>query len=119
MNHFDLELTRMRRPTLLMRAVRFALAEYPRARLLRQLAPGEAEAERIVPRLFAVEEQFEDMRRRKDVTYSPARHIEVLVALVSEVQRYGRQEQPKLATFAPKVVPIRREQRELCLEAVF
>lgn len=77
----------LRRPMLLVRAVRFALADYPRRRLLRRLVPGEERVDRIVPRLFEIEAALEEQRQSGDSAYSAARHIEALVALVGEIAR--------------------------------
>ncbi len=84
MSDYSKILTEMRRPGLLMRAVRFGLADYHRGRLLKRLVPGETAAERILPRLIEAEARLEDTRRSGDAAYSIADHIEVLVALIAE-----------------------------------
>lgn len=86
MSDFRKTLAEMRRPGLLMRAVRFGLADYRRTRDLRRLAPGETRPERIVPRLIEAEALLEDTRLRGDAAYSISAHIEVLVALISEAR---------------------------------
>ncbi|WP_225029234.1 DUF6477 family protein [Xinfangfangia pollutisoli] len=86
MSDFRTVLAEMRRPCLLMRAVRFGLADYRRTRMLQRLVPGETVAERIVPRLIAAEAALEEIRLRGDAGYSISDHIEVLVTLIAEAR---------------------------------
>lgn len=86
MSDYSKILSEMRRPGLLMRAVRFGLADYHRGRLLKRLVPGETMADRIVPRLFEAEARLEEIRRNGDATYSISDHVEVLVALIAETR---------------------------------
>ncbi|WP_395540119.1 DUF6477 family protein [Neotabrizicola sp. sgz301269] len=79
-------LAEMRRPCLLMRAVRFGLTEYRRSHDLRRLTPGETSPEQVLPRLLAAEAALEDTRLRGDAAYSISAHIEVLVALIAEAR---------------------------------
>ena len=79
-------LANLRRPRLLMRAARFGLAEYRRDRDLRRLVPMTGSPEDTVPRLISVEERLEATRLAGDASYSAARHIDVLIALLAEVQ---------------------------------
>jgi hypothetical protein len=79
-------LATLRRPRLLMRAARFGLAEYRRDRDLRRLVPMVASPEETVPRLMSQEERLEATRLKGDASYSAARHIEVLIALLGEAQ---------------------------------
>lgn len=90
MSDFRKTLAEMRRPGLLMRAVRFGLADYRRTRDLRRLTPGETRPDRVVPRLIAAEAVLEDTRVRGDAAYSISAHIEVLVALVAETELLSR-----------------------------
>lgn len=76
----------LRRPRLLVRAARFGLAEYNRDRDLRRIfkdqkTPSPA---RAVPRLLEAEADLEATRQSGEATYSVARHVMVLVALISE-----------------------------------
>lgn len=84
MSDFDKTLAAIRRPGLLMRAVRFGLADYHRGRLLKRLLPGETAPDRILPRLIEAEARLEDTRRLGDAGYSVSAHVEVLVALIAE-----------------------------------
>lgn len=79
-------LAQMRRPGLLMRAVRCGLPDYRRARDLRRFAPGETRLDRILPCLIEAEARLEDIRVRGDAGYSISAHIEVLVALIAEAR---------------------------------
>lgn len=90
MSDFRKTLSELRRPRLLMRAVRFGMSEYRRDRDLRRLIDGDAPPERALPRLIHAEAVLEDTRLRGDSTYSVARHIEVLIALMNEVRLLPR-----------------------------
>jgi hypothetical protein len=83
-------LATFRRPRLLMHAARFGLAEYRRDRDLRRLVPAAASPEETVPQLISAEERLEATRLAGDVSYSAARHIDVLIALLAEVQLLRR-----------------------------
>jgi len=78
-------LSSLRRPRLLIRAARFGLADYDRTRSLRRLFPDTATGARDpLPPLMEQEAAHEARRRAGDAGYSVARHIEILVALISE-----------------------------------
>lgn len=77
-------LAALRRPRILMAAVRFALHDYQRGRMLKRLTPGETAPDRVLPRLIATEARIEETRQAGDAAYSIAEHIEVLVAMVAE-----------------------------------
>ncbi|WP_371055473.1 MULTISPECIES: DUF6477 family protein [unclassified Rhodosalinus] len=86
------DITRMladlRRPALLVRTARIGAAEYRReAHLPRVLGygalPRSAEA---ALRLFTLEGELEAARRDARADYSPARHVEVLIALMGEAR---------------------------------
>lgn len=79
-------LANLRRPRLLMRAARFGLADYRRDRDLRRLVGPWATAADTLPQLMSVEERLEATRLAGDVGYSPARHIDVLIALLAEAR---------------------------------
>ena len=76
----------LKRPSLSVRAARFANADYKRKHSLRRLFPGEALTcqEDILPRLVEIEAQLEGLRKMGIAGYSPARHIEVLAAIMAE-----------------------------------
>ncbi|MES2667287.1 MAG: DUF6477 family protein [Pseudomonadota bacterium] len=90
MSDFRAVLSELRRPRLLMRAARFGMEEYRRDRDLRRLIDGTVQPERAVPRLMCEEARLEDIRQRGDATYSVARHIEVLIALMAEARLLPR-----------------------------
>lgn len=79
-------LATLRRPRLLMRAARFGLAEYRRERDLRRYVGGTASPEDTVTSLMSVEARLEATLLAGYAAYSVARHIEVLIALLTEAQ---------------------------------
>jgi Family of unknown function (DUF6477) len=85
-------LATLRRPRLLMRAARFGLGDYRRERDLRRYGMGAASPEATVSSLITVEARLEATRQAGDATYSVARHIEVLIALLAEAQLLRRGE---------------------------
>ena len=90
MTDFRTLLAEIRRPRLLMRAARLGLCDYRRERDLRRLVDGTASPEVTVPRLIEVEEKLEATRVAGDASYSVARHIDVLIALLAEAQLLRR-----------------------------
>lgn len=90
MSDFRMMLANLRRPRLLMRAARFGLGDYRRERDLRRLVQTAASPEVTVPRLIEVEERLEATRLSGDASYSVARHIDVLIALLAEAQLLRR-----------------------------
>ncbi len=90
MTDFRSILANLRRPRLLIRAARFGLQDYRRDRDLRRLLTGSTSPERTVPQLLAEEERLEAIRQTGDISYPMGRHIEVLVALMAEVQLLPR-----------------------------
>lgn len=83
-------LATLRRPRLLMRAARFGLGEYRRERDLRRYVASAASPEDTVSSLISVEAQLEATRVAGEASYSVARHIEVLIALLAEAQLLRR-----------------------------
>ncbi len=91
MTDFRALLSDLRRPQLLIRAARFGLQDYRRERDLKRLLDGQQPSpDRSVPRLLNEEERLEENRQSGDAGYSVARHIEVLIALMSEVRLLPR-----------------------------
>ena len=90
MTDFRTILSNLRRPRLLIRAARFGLEDYRRDRDLRRLLSIATSPERSVPQLFAEEERLEQIRQTGNLSYPVTRHIEVLVALMAEVQLLPR-----------------------------
>ncbi|MEO1239092.1 MAG: DUF6477 family protein [Pseudomonadota bacterium] len=85
-NRMD-RLSTLRRPRLLISAARFGLAEYDRSRDLKRLfqtaPPSPA---RAVDKLIDEEATLEENRKSGATTYSIARHVDVLIALMGEAQ---------------------------------
>lgn len=78
----------LHRPRLLIRAARFGMPDYSRKRDLRRLlkattmpTPGKA-----IATLMSVETELEEKRKAGDATYSIARHVSILIALMGEVR---------------------------------
>lgn len=92
-NHPLAVLSRLRRPKLLIRAARFGLAEYNRERDLRRVmrAPAAPAPANAVPRLMEEEARLEEIRKSGGAAYSPARHVEVLIALMAEARLLPRE----------------------------
>lgn len=79
----------LRRPRLLIRAARFGLADYRRERDLRRLVDV-TRADQTVPRLLSEEALMEEERLAGLASYSVARHVELLIALMAEVRLLPR-----------------------------
>lgn len=89
-------LDHLRRPRLLIRAARIGAQEFSRSKHLPALlgfAPSSL-AERTVPALLELEADMDARRREQDATYSPRRHVELLVALIAEARRLRSMAQP-------------------------
>ncbi len=83
-----IRLSKLSRPSLLVRAARLGMTELNRERSLRRIlrdepipSPGLA-----FEQLYGREAQMDAMRRGGEAAYSPARHVEVLAALMHEAQ---------------------------------
>jgi len=77
-----------RRAPLLIRAARIGLGTYCRDATLRRLlqcpqAPGNRAA---LGALMALEEEAEEARKKKAAGYSPARHVDLLIAIMGEAR---------------------------------
>jgi hypothetical protein len=90
MSDIRMMLANLRRPRLLMHAARFGLGDYRRERDLRRLIHSASTPDQTVPHLLSVEEQLEATRLSGDASYSAARHIDVLIALLAEAQLLRR-----------------------------
>jgi hypothetical protein len=66
------------------------LADYRRDRDLRRLLDSQPSPDRAVRRLLSEEEDLEAIRLSGAANYSVTRHIEVLIALMSEVRLLPR-----------------------------
>lgn len=91
MSDFRKILANLRRPRLLMCAARFGLEDYRRERDLRRLVRCGLSPEDTVPSLMSVEAELEQTRIAGDASYSVARHIQVLIALLAEAQLLRRE----------------------------
>lgn len=82
----------LRRPKLLIRAARFGLADYDRVRDLGRLMrqPVTPSPHVAVDRLITQEALLEENRKAGGAGYSPARHVEVLIALIAEARLISR-----------------------------
>ena len=83
-------LANLRRPRLVIRAARFGLEDYRRDRDLRRLVKESVNPDKVLPELLAEEARLEQIRRTGDLNYPVARHVEVLVALMAEVNLLPR-----------------------------
>lgn len=93
MHDFFTTLTSLRRPRLLLRAARHGMATYNRKRDLGRITRGDLSDGngRLLPRLLAMEEDLENSRCTGDAAYSPARHVDILIALMAEARIWLRQ----------------------------
>ena len=95
MTDFRNLLSDLRRPALLLRAARFGLSDYQRdrdlKRLLRQAAAGGPE--KTLPRLIHEENLLEETRKAGDASYSLTRPIELLIALLAELNLLPKSQQ--------------------------
>lgn len=81
-------ISRLKRPTLLVRTARFGLEDYNRVvhlkRLLKiDMLPGPGAA---ILKLMELEAITNDLRLAERAEYSVARHVELLVAIMSEAR---------------------------------
>jgi hypothetical protein len=85
--HLD-TLATIRRPALLIRAARFGMQDYNRNRHLKRVlnANNLPNPETSVPQLIATEAEFEATRKAGVQTYSVVRHLDALIALMSEAK---------------------------------
>jgi hypothetical protein len=85
-------LATLRRPSLLIRAARFGLTDYNRTRDLKRVmgAAHGLTPTRVIDGLIEKEAHFEETRKKGDATYSVARHIDVLIALMAEARLLPR-----------------------------
>lgn len=88
MKDLMIRVSELRRPRLLIRAARFGVDDYNRARDLKRLT-GQSQApspERAIATLLVAEQGMEDTRCEGSASYSVVRHVELLVALLAEVR---------------------------------
>ncbi len=84
-------LSTLSRPRLLVRAARFGTQEFNRDRSLRRIFLGEAipAPGQAFEALFGREAAMDEARRDGGAAYSPARHVELLAALIYEAKIAG------------------------------
>jgi Family of unknown function (DUF6477) len=80
----------IRRPRLLMQAARFGMGAYQRERDLRRLIGAETNPDQALKHLISEEGKVEDTRLAGAADYAPARHVELLAALIAEARRLPR-----------------------------
>jgi len=96
----------LKRPQMMAAAAKFCAGRYIRARDLPGAVPGllAGRPDAILPRLLAAERQCEDERRAGSAAYRPARHLQILAALLAEASALQQADKKKGATLmaAPK-----------------
>ncbi len=85
-------LSSLRRPRLLIRAARFGIADYNRDRDLKRLmrVPAAPSPQRALSRLISDEAVLEENRASGDASYSVAKHVDILIALMAEARLLPR-----------------------------
>lgn len=88
MSHLSQEPRILHRPRLLIRAARMGLDDYSRPRDLRRLLKTAdlPPPSRALDQLMEVEAQLEALRTDGNGNYSVIRHVEVMIALMAEIQ---------------------------------
>jgi hypothetical protein len=80
----------LRRPGLLIRAARIGAAQYSRTnhliRLIGSTPPASSGA--ALFQLIELEEEIDGYRKSKRAEYSPARHVEILIAMMGEARLF-------------------------------
>ena len=81
-------LSKLTRPALLIRAARIGASDYRRAIHLRPLLGGEVPRSggALIVQLIEMEAAHDHARRSADASYSPLRHVTVLIALMAEAR---------------------------------
>ena len=84
------QIARLNRPKLLVNAAQIGVKDYRRKthlpRILLSSAPAKSYA--VLVTLCDLENHMNSLRKTRDAAYSAARHVEVLIALIAEQQRY-------------------------------
>lgn len=78
----------LKRPGLLMQAANHGASDYRRNKHLARAMQGQPPAKNgeIIFRLLDMEDEINRLRRDGDAAYSPARHVQIMIALVAEAQ---------------------------------
>jgi hypothetical protein len=83
----------LRRPKILLRAARLGMQDYRRDRDLKRLVHSPYKSEETITQLIDTEQAMEDNRKNNDLGYSFIKHIEVMIALLCEVNLLPRKYQ--------------------------
>ncbi len=88
MTHHMSRLAALSRPQILVRAARYGVSELNRSRALQRAMPGEAipAPGKAFDRLLECEVAMNEARCDGGAAYSPARHVELLSALINEAK---------------------------------
>ncbi len=89
-------IAKLRRPELLIKAARFGLDDYVRNTHLKRILKTEM-IPRPAPALMAlldIESMLNDARKEKQATYSVARHVDVIIAIMAEAQNFAASSRP-------------------------
>ena len=80
------QISRLKRPKLLVNAAQMGLKDYRRTRHLPRILRGPIPSKSygVLAALCDMESHLNSLRRTRDATYSAARHVEVLIALMAE-----------------------------------
>ena len=85
------QLSQLKRPKLLVRAASHRQKDYRRKVHLNRVLGGNvpAKASAILIQLCVLENHQNSLRKTRDSAYSAARHVEILIALIAESQRFA------------------------------
>ncbi|MEQ8896764.1 MAG: DUF6477 family protein [Roseovarius sp.] len=88
MTHVIPDLTHLRRPALLIEAARIGVANYCREKTLRRHLGDlhHPDSGAMLETLLEIEEELNQLRRNDYAGYSPARHVDVVIAILGEVR---------------------------------
>ncbi|WP_422028712.1 DUF6477 family protein [Roseovarius sp.] len=88
MTSFVPDLAHLRRPALLIEAARVGVVTYSRERTLRRHLGDlhHPASEAVLETLLEIENELNQMRRIGSAGYSPARHVDVVIAILGEVR---------------------------------
>ncbi|WOI56744.1 DUF6477 family protein [Palleronia sp. LCG004] len=86
MSDIQTRLATLRRPRLLLSAARFGLVDYDRDAALSRIVGAHApvDGQTYLDTLLVLEDRLNEQRKAREASYSFARHVEVLVALLGE-----------------------------------
>lgn len=78
----------LKRPPLLARAARFGVDDYRRGVHLRRVLQSDVLPRhgKAITQLLDIEAEMDALRRDQSAAYRPARHVEVLIAILGEAQ---------------------------------